>query len=84
MKDKTLYRVHVPSTEHVFELWVPDALMAGQARDLLCELIARVAPDDVAFDEDTALFELASGGELRADVFMGNFGYPDGCELLLV
>lgn len=84
MKNKTLFSVRLPAADRSFELWIPDELSIYEATKLVAALLDEQEDRQFKSDAATALYLKSDGTELDVNKRVGEYGFVNGTELVLI
>jgi len=84
MDTKTLFSIFLPATVRSYEMWIPDELSVYEATQLVCKILAEQEGRYFVPDKGTALYEKATGDELDINVRIGDMGFVNGTQLVLI
>jgi len=84
VETKTLFSIFLPATIKSYEMWIPNELSVYEATQLVCKILAEEESRYFLPDKSTALYEKATGDELDINSRIGDLGYVNGTQLVLL
>lgn len=81
---KTLFDVKLPATNRHYDFWVPDDMTMGDVSALICQAMQNIEPDFFANTGESALMYLRTGQIQDPSATVGQIGFINGDQFVLV